>query len=288
MTQSIEAARPWEYSAFPVKVAWTQRISPHFIRVTLTDPRLTNFAPWGLDQRIKLVLPMDDGTEPDFGLLEEPTPHPKQWYARWKELPADRRNELRTYTPSAIRPDAGEIDVDVFVHEPAGPASRWALTCAVGDRLVITGPDVRVGRTGYGIHFQPPHAPSQLLLVGDESAMPAIANILAATPPTTSADVLLELADPLDDIVGARRTHGRIQHVIRGHDTGRRLEDAVRDWGTRRAGEFRKGLPAAYAWIAGEATTTTRIRRYLTNELGMDKDHVAFLGYWKLGGPLVG
>nr|WP_269450228.1 siderophore-interacting protein [Gordonia sp. LAM0048] len=99
MTQSIESTRPWEYSAFPVTVASTQRISPNFIRVTLLDPSLGNFAPWGLDQRIKLVLPMVDGTEPDFGLLEDPTPHPKQWYTRWKELPADRRNELRTYTP---------------------------------------------------------------------------------------------------------------------------------------------------------------------------------------------
>ncbi|MEY1672709.1 siderophore-interacting protein [Gordonia sp. ABKF26] len=288
MTQSIESTRPWEYSAFPVTVAGIQRISPNFIRVTLLDPSLGNFAPWGLDQRIKLVLPMVDGTEPDFGLLEDPTPHPKQWYTRWKELPADRRNELRTYTPSAIRPDQGEIDVDVFVHEPAGPASRWALTCSAGDRLVITGPDVRVGRTGYGIHYQPPHAPDRLLLIGDESAMPAIGNIIAATPPTTRTDVLLELADPLDDIVGAGHPHARIQHVTRGPDTGRRLEEAVRDWGARHAGDFRDTLPAAYAWIAGESTTTTRIRRYLTHELGMDKNHVAFLGYWKLGGPLVG
>lgn len=288
MSRAAESVRPWEYSAFRVTVAGTQRIAPHFIRVTLAGSALRHFAPWGLDQRIKLVLPMADGTEPDFGLLEDPTPHPKQWYARWKALPSDRRNELRTYTPSAVRPDAGEIDVDVFVHEPAGPASRWALTCSPGDRLVITGPDIRVGDTGYGIHYRPPRAPGRLLLIGDESAMPAIANILAATPPTTRTDVLLELADPLDDIVGARHSHGRIQHVIRGRDTGRRLDDAVRDWGAQYAVDFRDDVPAAYAWIAGEATATTRIRRHLTKDLGIDKDHVAFLGYWKLGGPLVG
>lgn len=291
MTTTTSSAhdRPWEYSAFPVAVVRSRQVSPGFRRITLSGENLHHFAEWGLDQRIKLVLPMPDGSRPDFGLLAEPTPHPSHWYARWKELPEDRRNALRTYTPAAIRPGAGELDVDVFLHEPAGPASTWAATCSPGDEVQITGPDARAGYTGYGIHYTPPRTPGRLLLVGDASALPAMRNILAVLPGGTPADVFLELADPADNTLGPSAPGTRV-HVVEQDAAslaGRALERAVREWG---AGEG-AGLadhPAAYAWIAGEAGATTRIRRYLTSDIAMPKDRVAFLGYWKLGGPLAG
>ncbi|MDZ4232545.1 MAG: siderophore-interacting protein [Dietzia sp.] len=300
MTTTTSApARPWEYSAFPVTVAHSRQLSPGFRRITLAGQSLRHFAEWGLDQRIKLVLPMPDGSRPDFGLLADPTPHPSHWYARWKELPEDRRNALRTYTPAAIRPEVGEIDVDVFLHQPAGPASTWAATCAPGDELVLTGPDARAGYTGYGIHYTPPEPPSRLLLVGDASALPAIRNILAALAPDTPADVFLELADPADNTLDTPASGTRIRVVEAdvatlgssvdssgGGTDDSALERAVREWGAQNGAVL--AADPAYAWIAGEAGATTRLRRYLTVDLAMPKGRVAFLGYWKLGGPLVG
>ncbi|MFC5677874.1 siderophore-interacting protein [Aeromicrobium endophyticum] len=286
MTPPPAQGRPWEYSAFPVRVARKEQLSPGFVRVTLAGPALRDFAPWGLDQRIKLVLPMADGSTPEFGLLQQPTPHPKVWYARWKALPEHRRNPLRTYTPSAIRPEAAEVDVDLFIHQPAGPASTWALTCAPGDELVITGPDVRAGYTGYGIAYTPPSPPTRLLLVGDESALPAIGNILAARPAGTPADVLIELADPADDILTAT-ADARI-HLVEPDSAGASgLEAAVERWATDHGRDVVDD-PGAYVWIAGESGTTTRVRAHLVDRLGVDKRRVAFLGYWRLGGPLVG
>lgn len=284
---STDGSRPWEYSAFPVVVARRRQLTPGFIRITLAGDALRHFAPWGLDQRIKLVLPMPDGSRPDFGLLDDPTPHPQHWYTRWKALPEDRRNVLRTYTPAAIRPERGEIDVDVFVHQPAGPASAWATTCSPGDELVVTGPDIRAGRTGYGIHYTPPSTPTRLLLVGDESALPAIVNILASVPADTRADVILEIADPADNTLAEPAPGRRVRVVEQASPVGIALEHAVRDWGARHGDALARD-PGAYAWIAGEATATTRIRRHLTGSLGLDRERVAFLGYWRLGGPLVG
>ncbi|UVY83933.1 siderophore-interacting protein [Brachybacterium sp. NBEC-018] len=275
--------RPWEYSAFPVQVRRREQVSPGFVRITLGGPALARFAPWGLDQGIKLVLPMADGSAPEFGLLDEPTPHPREWYTRWKALPVAERNVLRTYTPSAIRPEAGEIDVDVFVHEPAGPASTWAMTCAVGDGLVLTGPDVRAGRTGYGIHYAPPRDPPQVLLVGDESSLPAIRNILAALPEGTGGDVLLELADPADALLPALPPGIALEVIGPRGPAGTALEAGVSAWGARRPhapGEER------YAWVAAESAAAARIRRRLTAELGLPRKQVAFRGYWTLGGPL--
>lgn len=278
--------RPWEYSAFAVTVLRTERLSPGFVRVTLTGPDLHHFAPWGLDQRIKLVLPMPDGTTPDFGLLAQPTPHPTHWYTRWKALPEDRRNVLRTYTPAAVRPEARELDVDVFVHEPAGPASQWALTCRAGDTLVITGPDIRAGYTGYGIHYTPPVRPEQILLIGDESAIPAMRNILEQLPGATRAQVFLQIGNPADNLLPSSSSATRIE-VVRRITPGRDgLGTAIRTWGQGPGAQWVQN-DAFYVWIAGEKTATTDARRYLTTELGIDRQKVAFLAYWNNGGPLV-
>lgn len=282
----MSADRPWAYSAFPVEVRSRTMLSPRFVRLTLVGESLRNFAAWGTDQRIKVVLPLPDGSIADFGLLDEPTPHPSDWYTRWKALPEGERNVLRTYTPAAIRADLGEIDIDFYLHEPAGPASAWAAAARPGDHLVVNGPDARMGWTGYGLHWQPGDA-RRFLLVADETAFPAVRGILAALSPDARAEVFLECEDPADDVVSADAPeNARIHVVARGTDEPG-IERAVRDWLDERKGELRDD-PDLYVWLAGESGVTMSIRRHLTAEAGIAKDRVSFLGYWKVGGPLVG
>nr|WP_277612362.1 SIP domain-containing protein [Dietzia sp. SLG310A2-38A2] len=146
-------------------------------------------------------------------------------------------------------------------------------------------------------------------MVGDASALPAIRNILAALAHDTRADVFLELSNPVDNSLESPAPGTRIRviepdavtaggsaddsssksaddsTVEQAPDSA--LERAVREWGAQNGADL-TGDPTAYAWIAGEAGATTRLRRYLTADLAMPKERVAFLGYWKLGGPLVG
>lgn len=283
----MSVERPWAYSAFPVEVRARRRISPHFVRITLAGDSLRNFAAWGTDQRIKLVLPHPDGRIAEFGLLDEPTPHPSDWYSRWRALPEAERNVLRTYTPAEIRADEGEIDVDFFLHEPAGPASTWAVMAAPGDRLVVNGPDARMGWTGYGLHWQPGDA-RRFLLIADETAFPALRGILRTLTPDMRADVIIECADAADDLVSwAAPGTARVQRLQRDSGDSATIEGAVRAWAAEHGADIHSDA-GFYAWIAGESGTTTMIRRYLTAELGIDKERVSFLGYWKRGGPLVG
>lgn len=282
-----DAERPWAYSAFPVEVRRRTMLSPRFVRLTLAGESLRNFAAWGTDQRIKVVLPLPDGSIADFGLLDEPTPHPSDWYTRWRALPEEQRNVLRTYTPSAIRADAGEIDIDFYLHEPAGPASAWAAAAVPGDHLVVNGPDSRMGWTGYGLHWQPGDA-RRFLLVADETAFPAVSGILASLAPDSHADVFLECDDPADDIVTVHapdNAHIRVVSRATGDEAG--VDGALREWADERQGALRDDSDL-YVWLAGESGVTTRIRRHLTAEVGIAKDRVSFLGYWKVGGPLVG
>ena len=287
MSAPVTADRPWAYSAFPVEVRRRTMLSPRFVRLTLAGESLRNFADWGTDQRIKVVLPLPDGGYADFGLLDEPTPHPSDWYTRWRALPEDERNVLRTYTPAAIRADVGEIDIDFYLHEPAGPASAWAAAAQPGDRLVVNGPDARMGWTGYGLHWQPGDA-RRFLLVADETAFPAVRGILESLAPDAEAEVFLECDDPADDIVSAHAPdNARIHVVARGTGAESGIERALRDGVEGRTGELRDDTDL-YVWLAGESGVITRIRRHLTAEVGIAKDRVSFLGYWKVGGPLVG
>ena len=57
-------------------------------------------------------------------------PDRPDWYARWRALPDERRNPIRTYTVRAVRRDAPEVDVDIVLHGDGGPASRWAERAA--------------------------------------------------------------------------------------------------------------------------------------------------------------
>ena len=288
------ADRPWAYSAFVVDVAATRWLSPRFVRITLRGDALADFAPWGLDQRIKVVLPMARFAEnrglADFGLLDEPTPHPSDWYARWKALDEDARNVLRTYTPSAIRADRREIDVDFFLHEPAGPASAWAASARAGDPLVLTGPDARMGWTGYGIHWTPGDA-RRFLLVGDETAFPAIRNIVATLPGDARAHVIAGVGDAADDVLTGTLPPGVTAARVRHGEGDDALLGAVREWirghglGRGRAQTEDSGLAV---WLAGESGVVTGIRRHLVHEAGVPKERVSFLGYWRRGGALVG
>lgn len=283
----MTADRPWAYSAFPVVVRRRALLSPRFVRLTLAGESLRNFAPWGRDQRIKVVLPLPDGSIADFGLLDEPTPHPSDWYTRWRALPERERNVLRTYTPAAVRADAGEIDIDFYLHEPAGPASAWAAAARPGDHLVVNGPDARMGWTGYGLHWQPGDA-RRFVLVADETAFPAVRGILATLSPDAEAEVFLECDDPADDVVSADAPGTAHIHVVaRRSADGSGVERALEDWLEERAGELRDD-PGLYVWLAGESGVITRIRRHLTAEVGIAKERVSFLGYWKVGGPLAG
>ncbi|GAA4690487.1 hypothetical protein GCM10023215_29000 [Pseudonocardia yuanmonensis] len=186
---------------FETRVAAVERLSPGFVRLTLHGPQLAHFAAHGPDQRIKLLVPQ--GEYPTaFDPRTEPVPE-REWRATWRDLPDAGRPVLRSYTPSAVRWPQREIDVDVFVHARPGPASRWAAAARIGERLLVSGPDVRRGRADHGVQWHP-GAAGTVLLVADEAALPALRAILASLGSETAGTALLEVGDPADaaDLAG--------------------------------------------------------------------------------------
>ena len=86
---TVETLQIPVFRPFTVQVSRVQRLSPSFLRVTFTGADLHECAPNGVDQRIKVLLPL-----PDRGLADCPTG--ADWYDEWRALPGERRNPIPT------------------------------------------------------------------------------------------------------------------------------------------------------------------------------------------------
>jgi len=282
-------------------VAAVTSLTPHFVRVTLTGDELGAFSSVGLDQRIKVVLPI-----PGLGFTD--LPDGEDWYAAWRALPDEARNPLRTYTVRSFRPDAHELDIDFVAHGDAGPASRWVSSCRVGDELRIVGPAVpsSPAELPTGAAEFAPGSANRILLAGDETAAPAICAILEALDVSTVGHVFIEVPTDADRLPVTAPAGVEVRWIARnGASHGVRMTDQVHAWAsTAVAGgacsssdelvdvdvdqQVLWDIPPVtdsqlYAWIAGEAGCIKELRRHLVRGVGLDRKQVAFMGYWRHG-----
>jgi NADPH-dependent ferric siderophore reductase len=303
------------FRPYRVRVAARRELGPHFVRLVLTGEDLDIFGTGRADQRIKLLLPNQDGSWADLGLDDPGILAAGDWYQLWLDAPQERRNPMRTYTVRDIDPEGRELTVDFAVHGAVGdlgPGAAFAATAALGDELVVVGPDGRSPHSRLGIDFHPGPA-RHLLLAGDETAVPAVCAILeglgddGARPWDVHA--FLEVPET-GDFLEVRLGEGiELTWLARGEVIGEALIGAMKrfcwenpgfmglDSGTSAAPledidvdrellwEAPEDMPGGdfYAWIAGEAGVVKTLRRLLVREHGVDRTRVAFMGYWREG-----
>lgn len=311
MSSTATGVRPPVYRFFDTTVVRTRRLSPGFLRITLTGPDLDAFGVGGADQRIKLVLTRDGAPLGDLLAAAGP-----QWYATWCAMPEDERPYLRTYTVRAARPELAEIDIDLVLHGlgdgHAGPAARWAAAAVPGDAAVLLGPDRPrpEGADGraWGVEWAPPADAATLVLAGDETAVPAIAAVLESLAAGPRVVALLEVPED-GDVLELRLPSGvDVRWLPRGDrprgellapalhselcrlgiarsvpGAAADLEDVDLDTGILWEVPESGGHTGCYAWLAGEAGMVTALRRRLVGDLGFPRTAVAFMGYWRLG-----
>ena len=220
----------------PATVCRTHALTPRMVRVTFEVEGFTVEQPAA---SVRLLLP-----SPGTDELVVPA-----WNGNEFLLPDGRRPILRTFTPR--RADGTTLDVDIVLHG-SGVASQWAASAQPGARAAVSGP----GR-GYEVD---PDAPA-FLLGGDETAIPAISQLLDVLPPTTPRQVLIEAPPDARQPLDATWL-----------DTA--LADAVRDVDI---------APGTRIWMAGEAAEVQRIRKHLFNERGIPRRDASVRGYWKRG-----
>jgi NADPH-dependent ferric siderophore reductase len=230
------------------------------VRVVLGGDGFAGFVDNGFtDRYVKLVFPAPGHLLPeplDFGRIRATLP-PEQW------------PRVRTYTVRSHDPASRELAIDFVVHGDGGVAGPWAASAAPGDGLTLLGP---------GGAYAPRADADGHLLVGDDSAVPAIAAALEAMLPGAPVRAVVEVGGPDDELELTTRGDLDLTWLHRdnpGYRVDGTLVDAVRSLA------FRPGRVQVFAH--GELAAMRELRPHLLRERGVDIELLSLSGYWRRG-----
>ena len=175
----------------------------------------------------------------------------------WVGLVVPGQFQSRYYTVRSLAD--GELVLDVVVHD-VGLVTEWAMRDCVGDTVTITEPKAS---------FDPPSDATWLILVGDLTALPAMARI-CETRPDLETYVLAEVPD---DLTGYLPDHARVTWLAPPAPGQSALADVVEglDWPDGRG----------YFWMAGESAQMRAIRKHLMRDRKLPSADYDVMGYWR-------
>jgi len=220
-----------------------EQVTPGMMRVWLGGDELAGFTSLGADDHIKVFVPGEGGEQ-------------------------ERATEMRDYTPRRYDAAANELAVDFALHD-AGPATAWARGASVGSTVEIGGPR---GSMVVPADFD------WWLLIGDETALPAMGRRLEELPEGTPVIALAAVTGPAEQQSFETRT------ALQAHWVHRPLADAGDP--TLLLGALKAiTLPAGdgFVWIAAEANVTRTLRSHVLETLGHKPQWVKASGYWVKG-----
>jgi NADPH-dependent ferric siderophore reductase len=225
-------------------------------RVTMGGPELRGFVVNEPAASVRVLLP--DARASELVLPD--------WTGNEFRLPDGRRPVIRTLTPRRVDSDLFELDVAVVMHG-RGAAAEWAETARPGEPAAVSGP-------ARGYRVDPEGA--AFLLAGDETAIPAISQLLEWLPAGKPVRVQIEVALPSARMALPARAGASINwlDLPPGAPPGERLVAALRQEGLQ---------PGTRVWVAGEAAAVQRIRRHLFEDRGLSHLEATVRGYWKHG-----
>lgn len=238
----------------------TGMVGASLVRVTLGGPGIDGFESHAPDEHVRLIFPEEDGSlrlpERDGDALRWPRP-----------LPTSREYTVRRYDPVGR-----ELDIDIALHGSGGVeglGAAWARSVCPGETVHVAGPPGGLIVPHY----------DRYLLGGDLTALPAIARRVEELPRTARGWAFVEVADAREEIelnppegVEVRWLH----HAAAAPGTAGPLADAVRSVEVPRD-------ERVYVWLAGEAGELRPLRRWVRDELRLDKADYDITGYWKRG-----
>ena len=216
----------------------TEDVSPHYRRIVVHAPGMFDGTPYGPASYIRLWAPDPDDPSKEF---------------------------QRGYTIASCDEEAEQMTLEFVLHEPAGPACRWAERAQPGDRIAAT-------RWGAPRFVPPSPAPAGYLLVGDIAALPGINGILEALPDDVPIALYLEYAHDDDRTLPVVEREGLDLTWVRRTGDPESLLRAIepRDWSDW------------FAWVTAEAGATKAVRARL-KEWGFPRSHLKSQAYWSQG-----
>ncbi len=181
------------------------------------------------------------------------------------DVDASDGHTSRHYTVSKVLSDGFEMEVALHGH---GPGAAWGERVQPGDAVVVSEPKA---------YYRPPSASHRRVLVGDATALPAIARILAEANPDERFTVIIEMATLAD----ARELPSAGDVQVEWRLGGNGIAPSILEH------ELRELIPALrvaegdpYVWVACEASESRRIRQQLRHEAAVPMSLLRIVGYW--------
>jgi NADPH-dependent ferric siderophore reductase len=237
----------------------TEWVTPHLVRVVLGS---TSFVDNGFtDKYVKLLFLKPGVTYPepiDLDVIR----------ASW---PREQWPTTRTYTVRWFEPADGELAIDFVTHGDEGIAAPWAAAARPGDEIIVRGP---------GGAYAPDPLADWHLLVGDESALPAVGAAREALPAGASAVVFALVEDEGEQVKLQSAAEVDVTWLYRSDfPSPQAANDAL--VAAVRSATFRDG--AVQAFVHGEAGFVAELRRHLRTERAVPLESLSISGYWRRG-----
>lgn len=250
----------FEYHPFVVKERI--QVTPRYVRITLSGPAVDKLYFLSPDDDVRVLIPLDLDAIP--GEIRV------QFQPEYKiDYPEDAPPyEIKAYTIRRYDPDNQEIDLDVAIHNQ-GHGMVWAKNAQPGQTVLVG------GAWGSFVYEGPM---DHIVLIGDETALPAIGHWIERLQAPTSATVIAEVLDGQEHLEFTPPAGVDVQvHWMHRGDAIPGKNDVLES-GVR---EHVSLVPNCLYWGAGESATLRTIRRYLVDELGVHRKAIQLGGYWK-------
>jgi NADPH-dependent ferric siderophore reductase len=238
-------------------VASVEDLGPTMRRIVLEGEDLGGFVSLGFDDHVKLfpVAPGQALTLPTLGPDGPVFPEP--------------RPVARDYTPRAFDAANRRLTID-FVTGHGGPATEWAEGATPGAVVGVGGPRGS---------FIVPSAFADHVLIGDETALPAIARRLEELPVGVRALAIVEVDDAASRLPLGGAGDLTVVWVERNGRPRARSEGLEAAMGTALAAVDRAD---AYVWIAAESAVAKTLRAKALS-MGFSPRAMKAAGYWRQG-----
>ena len=223
-------------------VAEKSYVSPNMLRIILTGKELDESLAWHPGSYVKLMIP-----------------HSSE---------AGDKPKIRTYTARSFDPQTRTISIDFAIHQPAGPATSWALNTQQRDEIEVM---------GHGQLKADPTKGDWYIFAADMAALPAAISVMESLEPDAKGYAFLEITTEEDKQKLAIPEGIEVRWLIHPHPEVRSSQQLEAIKGLAHM----KGTPNVF--VAGELGTIREIKHHIKNDVRFSGAFLYISSYWKIG-----
>lgn len=239
-----------------LEVLKTEWLTPYIKSITLTGENLDDFISESFEDHVKLYFPPSGKIKPSLPQLN---PNGSLDTSGMKD-----GTIVRDFTPRRFNTLKKEVEFQFFIHHDR-PASTWAVQAQPGDFIGMSGPKKSL------------IIPTEFdwyLMLGDETAIPALGRFLDELSTERSVTVVIETDQPAPSSLFKSAKNFHIQWVNKSLNPTS-LHDYIAQW----------SIPSGegFVWGAGEYAIMRALYSELINTKKIDKSRMRISSYWEKG-----